>query len=90
VRRNSPSVTLRRPTSSWNLTISAIASSSTARSASAEISPLAFLRARVEEALRAQEAADVVGAKRRVGAGGHGGLSSGKAMAKRVAAIIGS
>ena len=42
MRRNSPSVMLCRPTSCWNLTISAMALSSTLRSCAAVISPRAF------------------------------------------------
>src|ERR1700694_4127981 len=45
-RRNSPSVTACRPTSSWSLTTSRMCLSSTPRSSSAEISPF-FLFARI-------------------------------------------
>ena len=66
MRRNSPSVMPRRPRSSWNFTMSRIASSSTARSAAAVIAPF-WNCSRASSSRRGpQEAADVIGAKRRL------------------------
>ena len=64
-RRNSPSVTDRSPTSSCIRTASRIASSSIARSSSAEIRLRGTVGTRGMELRRAEQAADVIGAKRR-------------------------
>jgi hypothetical protein len=57
--------------SSWNFTISVMALSSTARSCAGVISPVGLLGARLQQVLRAQEAADVVVAGGQVGVLGH-------------------
>ena len=65
-RRNSPSVTLRKPIASTLATAAAIASSSTARSSPGEIDPGGPLRPRLVDGRRSQQAADLLGAERRV------------------------
>ena len=70
-RRNSPSVAERSPISSCLRTISAIASSSTARSSSASMTAGGVVLARLQQPLRAEQAADVVGAERGLGACAH-------------------
>ena len=65
-RRNSPSVADCRPISSCLRTISRIASSSTARSASASMRPFAKSSRALQQLRRAEQAADVVGAERRL------------------------
>ena len=75
-RRNSPSVADCRPTSSCLRTTSRIASSSTARSSSALRRPAACSSLALRELRGSQERADVVGAERGAGPGGHAVSSS--------------
>ena len=75
-RRNSPSVTLRMPRPSTVRTASAIASSSTARSSAAVIVAAARCRPSGEHRRWAQQAADLVGAERRIDRTRHSTSSS--------------
>ncbi len=71
VRRNSPSVMPVRPASSWKRTMSRIARVLDGAQLGRADLVLFPALARLEQRLRSQEAADVVGAERRSGASGH-------------------